>query len=240
MVSKLADSTIQQWLAEGLQPTVKDIVQLNNLGLRLERNSDMYDFAACPRIAFLGDCILREPIIAKQMWIDCVAQLFETPMERLYMIAYALYTLDADLPPLQNAKTIVDEVNKFKEDILLKFTDTQIMYAVDYALNGNKPVFDDYSEDDKAAKEQWESVYAIPDSIQSVAKQYFLQAVSIGIDGSVAKEQTCGDLERMISVAMINKGVDVCKSKHMQNAGAFYVASGKIHQRLIEEKKEKK
>lgn len=74
MTSKLAKSTIETWWAEGLKPTVEDIVRLNALGLKVENGSEVYDFAACPRISFLGDYMLFEPTVAKKIWIDTAKQ----------------------------------------------------------------------------------------------------------------------------------------------------------------------
>lgn len=72
MTSKLAKSQIELWRKEGLEPTFDDIIRLNDLGLRVERGSDMFSFSAVPRMAFLGDRILREPTVAKRYWLDTV------------------------------------------------------------------------------------------------------------------------------------------------------------------------
>lgn len=95
MTSKLAKQQIEMWQKEGLKPTVDDIVLLNNLGLQIERGSDMFSFSACPRVAFLGDNILREPTVAKRLWLDEVKRLFADTVETtVYVIAYTLGTPD--------------------------------------------------------------------------------------------------------------------------------------------------
>lgn len=95
MTSKLAKQQIEMWQKEGLKPTVDDIVLLNNLGLQIERGSDMFSFSACPRVAFLGDNILREPTVAKRLWLDEVKRLFADTVETtVYVVAYTLGTPD--------------------------------------------------------------------------------------------------------------------------------------------------
>lgn len=102
MTSKLAKAQIEQWWAEGLRPTFDDIVKVNNLGLAVERGSDMFDFSACPRAAFLGDNILWEPTLRKRIWIDAAFQVVgaETLESRIYVLAYALSTPNEELSPL--------------------------------------------------------------------------------------------------------------------------------------------
>lgn len=71
----------------------------------------MFEFSACPRISFLGDTILREPTVAKHLWIDEVQRLFaETLESRIYVLAYALATPDCELPSIQDLKKIQKKV----------------------------------------------------------------------------------------------------------------------------------
>jgi hypothetical protein len=107
MTSKIAQQQIELWWSEGLKPAFKDIILLNNLGLQIERGSDMFSFSACPRIAFLGENILREPTVAKRIWIDEVQRLFSDTLEtKIYILAYALGTSDDELPSLTDKKKI--------------------------------------------------------------------------------------------------------------------------------------
>ena len=174
MTSKLAKSQIELWWNEGLKPSVEDIVLLNNLGLQVERGSDMFSFSACPRMAFLGDVILREPTIAKRIWLDQAQQLFaDTTETRIYVIAYTLGTPDGELPGLNDRKKVEAAVKKFRDDVLLKCTETQILAAIDYTLNGNKPDLDippDASDEEKKEKERVEEVYEVPGENKSIAK----------------------------------------------------------------------
>lgn len=45
------------------------------------------------------------------------------------------------------------------------------------------------------------------------------------------------DLERMVLVAAMNEGADIVKNEHTKAAGRFYMAAGRIHERLVKEAK---
>lgn len=241
MTSRLAKAQIEKWWSEGLKPSFDDIVLLNNLGLTVERESEMFSFSALPRVAFLGDHILREPTVAKRIWIDVAQQLFADTLEtKIYVMAYALGTSDDEMPDITNKKKIEAEVIKYRDEVLMKFTDTQILAAIDYVMNGTKPDLelpDDPTEDkQKKEKEELAAVYDGPSELHSVAKQLFLQAVTEGMDADVAKYAMLDDLDRMVMVAAMKEGKDMMKSEHTKNAGKFYVASGRIHERLLKER----
>ena len=229
-------------MKEGLQPTFDDIVLLNNLGLKVERGSDMFSFSACPRIAFLGDTILREPTIAKRIWIDEAQRLFADSLEtKIYILTYALATADNELPSLYQKSKIQDQIIKFRDEVLLKYTDTQIIAAIDYCLNGIKPDLDlpeDPTEEDKKRVKDLAEIYDIPEEGHSVARQILYQALSYQIPPETAQYALYDDLERLIICAAINQknGSDILKNQQTEAAGRFYIASGKIHQRLISEK----
>ena len=166
MISKLAKQQIETWQRDGLKPSVDDIVLLNNLGLAVERGSDMFSFSACPRIAFLGDNILREPTVAKRIWIDEAERLFADTVEsKVYVLAFALGTSDDELPSLTDRKKIQAGIVKYRDDVLLRCTETQILAAIDYVLNGNKPDLTLPPEATDAEKEEakkLEDVYNVP------------------------------------------------------------------------------
>lgn len=143
MTSKIAKQQIEKWWKEGLKPTVDDIVLLNNLGLHIEKGCDMFSFSACPRVAFLGDTVLREPTVAKRIWLDEVQSMFADTLEtKIYVTAYTLGTSDNELPDVNDKKKIQKGVLKFRDDVLMKCTDSQILAAIDYVLNGIKPDLD--------------------------------------------------------------------------------------------------
>ena len=236
MTSRLAADTIAKWEKEGLKPTFEDMVRLNDIGLKVERGSEAFSFAACPRVAFLGDHILREPTVAKRIWMDCVGELFQGNYQtRLFFLCYALNCPDAELPDVRKTTRLAKKIEAFRDAVLLRFTETQLVTAIDYVLNGNKPDLDGIEEPEarKAAADAFAEIYDVPVETQSAAKQLLLQALTHGIDASVKYEATLEDLERMITVAALYKGADVLKNEHTQWAARFYAAAGKIHARLV-------
>ncbi len=241
MTSKIAEQQIQAWWKEGLNPTVEDIVLVNNLGLQIERGSDMFSFSACPRIAFLGDIMLREPVIAKRIWIDEASRLFADTMEtKIYVLAYALGTPDNELPSITDKRGIEKGIVKFRDDVLMKYTDTQILAAIDYVLNGTKPDLElppDASEEKKEEVKKLHEIYDVPAEDHSLAKQLLLQALAQKVPAEVANYALVEDLERMVLVAAMTEGVDVLKNEHTKASGRFYVAVGRIHERLVKEAK---
>ena len=104
------------------------------------------------------------------------------------------------------------------------------MMAVEYALTGNDPMIgEDYTPEQKEA---FKDVYELPAEVKSNAKQLLAEALLNGISGDVKHEVTVPQLERMIICAALNKGADILKNEHAQNAAKFYACAGKIHERL--------
>lgn len=112
---------------------------------------------------------------------------------------------DNELPDLSSLKTLKKEVVKFRDGVLLHFTERQIMTAVDIVLRGESPDLD--SEDVKTVTE-------IPSEMKSVYRQLFNQAMGYGISEGVKDEVTVDELERMMVLAAIHNGLDVIKSEH--------------------------
>lgn len=242
MISQLAKTTIETWKSkEGLDPTFEDIILLNALGLKLEKNGESYNFSAVPRVAFLGDICLWQPTVAKRIWMDYASKLIsDNFISQVSFTAYALNCPDDELPQLKETKTLNNEIKKFYDENLIQFSDTQILAAIEYALKGNLPTTDeDWYKTDDEAKKTLEQIYDLPCELKSMAKQLLSEAMSYGIDEKVKYDVTLDELERMITVAAIHSGVDVIKNEHAQNTAKFYSASGTIHNRLLNEKKKK-
>ena len=62
-----------------------------------------------------------------------------------------------------------------------------------------------------------------------------LQALALRIPAEAAEYALLEDLERMIMAAAMHDGMDVVKNEHTKAAGRFYVAAGRIHERLMNE-----
>ncbi len=177
MTSRLAKDTIEGWQREGLHPTVEQIVRLNALGLKVESGNDVWNFAACPRVAFLGDWTLFEPTIGKRIWMDTARQLLKDDYQtQIYFTAWALNCPDDELPKMNDVKNIIGAVKKFAEEVIINFTETQLFMAIDYALNGNDPTKDeDFTPEQRTALQE---VTTPPDEVMSSAKQLLNEALS--------------------------------------------------------------
>ena len=186
---------------------------MNALGLKVERGSEVYNFAACPRVAFLGDWTLFEPTVGKRIWMDTAKQLLRDDYQtHLYFTAWALNCPDAELPKATNTADIMNEVKEFAQNVLIDFTETQMLAAIDYVLNGrDSTTNEDFTPEQKDA---FKEVYEVPDEVMSNAKQLLCEALLQGIDGEVKNEVTMPQLERMVIVAALNKGADILKNEH--------------------------
>jgi len=249
MISRLAKETVARWKREGLEPTFEDVVRLNALGLKVERGGSSYEFGAVPRMAFLGDCVFREPTVAKRIWLECAMRLLKDDYSnQLFLTAYALNAPSRELPPLNDVDKVVKEVTRFRDEVLLGYTETQIMACVEYALRGDDPTLDEDAEptggtngnDDRDVEDvedvkDGNDVSDLPESALSATRQVLMEALSYGIDGDVKHEVTLPELERLVMLAAMHSGVDVLKGEHGQAVGAFYAACGRIHERLMTE-----
>jgi len=239
MIGKLAKQTIEKWLMEGLQPKYEDIILLNGLAVKLENNSEAYNFSAVPRVAFLGDYCIWEPTVHKKIWMDCAVQLIANNyLTHLVFTVFALNCPDTELPSLKDSKAINESLEKCRTEIVEHFSDTQIVAAIKYVMKGNDPD-EDAEWNIEKKKDEFDS-YNIPKGLQSQAKQILMEALSYGLDGKLKYEVTVPELERMVTVAAIHNGsADVLKNENAQRVGAFYAAAGTIHERLKEEKAKK-
>ena len=238
MVSRLAKETVEKWKSEGLEPTFEDCIRLNALGLKVERGPCAYDFGAVPRMAFLGDYVFTEPTVAKRMWMESAMLLMEDSYEnQLCLTAFALNCPSRELPDLNNVSELVKAVMDFRDTVLLKYTETQIVTCIEYVLRGDDPDCCDTVEADGGTNVNGlKDVSELPDCVKSVTRQVMAEALSYGMDADVKYEVTLPQLERMVMLAALHSGTDVLKGEHGQAVGAFYQACGKIHERLLEER----
>lgn len=222
MTSRLAKSTIEQLKSEGLNPSFEDIIKLNALGLKVERGSESFNFSSVPRVSFLGDFTLWEPTIGKRIWIDTARQLIQDNItSQIYFLAYALNCPSCKLPELDDTKKLKKEVEKFRDEVLINFTETQILYAIDYCLEGNDSI-----EGEDYVDEEQKSVIEIPKEVSSMSNQLLCEALSYGIDIGVKDHLTIPQLDKLIIHAALHNGVDVLKNEHTRNAALFYKCVG--------------
>ena len=238
MVSRLAKETVGKWKSEGLEPTFEDCIRLNALGLKVERGPSAYEFGAVPRMAFLGDYVFTEPTVAKRMWMESAMALMEDDYSnQLCLTAFALNCPPSELPDLNNVPELVQAVRDFRDEVLSRYTETQIVTCIEYALRGDGQ---EEHEGTGTNVNSEEDVSELPDCARSVARQVMAEALSYGMDADVKYEATLPQLERMVMLAALHSGTDVLKGEHGQAVGAFYSACGKIRERLLKERQQEK
>lgn len=137
MVSLTAKEDILDLWAEGLTPTLEDIVRLNALGLVAERVPNPAESVyACRRCAFLGDIVLKEPVLAHEVFEDKVRGLIDVSdvLTVLALKAYLCIT-----PPSALPQPTAAEVKAAVEKAISVFsgcTRNQIAAAVLYVTAG--------------------------------------------------------------------------------------------------------
>lgn len=204
--------------------------------MALERNGDGAAFYSAPRIAFLGDLLLREPTVRKRVYMDAARQIIaDDDRSWLYAMAYFLNTPYEELPGLDDRRKLVGAIGKFAADRLSDFTYRQILCAVDYALNG-------YSEDALEGeygdvKERRDAV-ELPQACVSMARMILNKALGYGLDHDGCARLTLPQLDRVVAIAAMNRGVDVMKDENMELTGRFYTVAGRIYARLKKTKEE--
>ena len=234
MTAKLAKSTLAQWAAEGLSPSVDDIIALNDLALKIERASDATDWACAPRCAFLGDVILWEPTIAKMMWLDRARQIMTSDADtQNTLLAYTLATPAAELPTLHDVKILTKAVQKFRDEVLIFYTSSQIVAAIDIVLSsGREPEIDERDDEHRKAATP-------PADLMSYARRLLGLAALNEVPVNPA-DYTIAALESLVVRAICAKGQDISKDLRNSAYGDYLVAAGRMHARLAAARDEAK
>ena len=144
MISQLAKDDLEQLRADGLSPTVEDIIRLNALGLKLEaeakkRPTDSTDYL--PRVAVLDTSLtLRQPAIGHEVWLEKVRRFVaDNDADTILALhAFALSRSVDDLPDGDDARSVEKAVAAFCRDCR-HFSREQIFAAVEYATFGASP-----------------------------------------------------------------------------------------------------
>lgn len=199
MVSETAMENIAALESEGLHISARDVIRLNALGLRLEKTAD-FRLASLPRIAVLGDVVLRQPTIAQDIFLDDAIQVMSAdPATLLALEAYVLSHPDEKFGKLKHPFWFAIKCKAWIKNHLGNCLATEVRRAVDYCLygtdqkTGERPVYMTDNEDH----------FELPDSPLSKAVRLFFSATSLGIDSVAALRATSPQLEAMIERAWL-------------------------------------
>ena len=203
MVSDTAESDIEDLIARGLKPTVRDIVRLNAVALRIERGAYAAAYFALPRVAFLGDLALYQPTIGHETWLDKVQSIVDMSDDSDFACRlYAAATKDnAALVDPYRPKEVKAAVEKCLA-AFSAFTFEQVRLALDYVETGGRHTDGESIAIDPADTED------APTAADSVA----LGAVHDGVAGRLGislrdlRSMTRGELLAVVSAAFDAKG----------------------------------
>ena len=159
MLTKTAKNDLAALRASGFNPTDEEIIQLNDLALKIERGKNTTP-ANMPRVAFAGNVVLHEPTIgAIQWWNDFGQDASLSNQWRmftyLFMLANAknLEILDG----LQTPKQINKAVKKWMKTV--DATEDELWRALFYVKFGYEdPEIKEEDVDENLCNQLWEIV----------------------------------------------------------------------------------
>lgn len=118
-LAKTAKIDLEQLRRGGYSPTDEEVIQLNDLAIRIEKGKDTTP-ANAPRIAFAGNVVLHEPTIGMIEWWENYgrdADLDEEQRILTYFFAMSkARNLDV-LDELHSTKEILKAVKKWKKSV---------------------------------------------------------------------------------------------------------------------------
>lgn len=154
MVSEMAVEDIAQMRADGVAVTDRDVIRLNALALRVERNPDAARTSELPRVAFLGDVAFREPSLAAELWMVDAGRHFDCRDSATFLAlrAYSLTRTPDELPDPLDLRKVRGAVRAFCRRDIGAFTVRQVMAAIEYATEGSDPAWGEHPAPDPGAK----------------------------------------------------------------------------------------
>jgi hypothetical protein len=140
MISRTAMDDIEALRADGIEVPPREVVRLNALGLKMERGPDSAELFAAPRVAFVGDEVLREPTLGAEMWLRQALDAFDGDDEQTY---FTLRVLSCAVPwrelPDPADRRAVRKALKATLRRLSDATLRQLDNALAWCIGGNLP-----------------------------------------------------------------------------------------------------
>lgn len=161
MLTETAKNDLAALRQQGFKPTDEEIVELNDLAVRIERGKDTTP-ANMPRVGFAGNAVLHEPTVgALEWWNDYGQDADMIPDARMmtyfFMLAHAR-SLDY-LATLQTPKDIRNAVKKWKKHIAA--TDKELWRAMMWVKYGANEVKAEYDARVKSTIDSEEAMDAL-------------------------------------------------------------------------------
>lgn len=238
MVSEMAREDIEQMWADGLHPSVADIIRLNALGLKCELSRGAAEYFTLPRVAFLGKLTFREPTIGHNLWIDKVMRFcdeYDLPTIKA-VTAFALSRSLDKLPDADDREAVKEAVGKFSAEDLRPFTFAQLCCALTYAECGASAIAKEYPEfDDDETKSE-------DDVAESIGAGVMLDLLTMGLGLSVREiaHMPLSKARLLQEAGAKRNNIDLAKAAHNAGLGNYYTTRNAIRERLEGEAKQMK
>ena len=203
MVSITAIEEAERLAAEGTPLTPREIVRLNALGLAMERGERESVAFALPRVAFLGDVVLREPTMGHEIWLDEARRIvdFGDVDTSLAMHALAFSVTDPDDLPGLGKIRIFCAMRRFQRRVKI-YTRRQIAAACRWLRKGEEPMDESFSV----------AVGVLIDGV----------AIATGLSVGDARRMTRAQLYRAEDTALKLRGRDISDGIKEDAKGDFY------------------
>lgn len=245
MTSEMAKSDIEQLWADGLHPSVQDIVRLNELALRFEREkgkSPTFTTYLLPRVATIDKGVyFRQPTIGHEIWIDSMQRYVEPKdySTKFALTAFALSKDVEELPDPNDFANIEKCVKEFQEK-MKKYTIEQIEAALNYCENGCKSSYGEYPDSNSNEDEDDDFDF---DFCVAAGVLHDGVVCQLGITVGEMKKMSREHLNDILKFARMEKRlcssmVDF-KSIGQYELGEYYHTLDNMRERLVKEKKVK-
>ena len=238
MKSEMAEADLQKMIADGLKPTIDDIIRLNALGLKCELSQGGGEFYALPRVAFLGRLAFREPTIGHGIWIDSVMRSCDGKdvSTRIAVDAFALSRDVESLPDSNDRKKCIDAVDAFVNKELARFTFRQIVCALVYAKNGSSAISNEFPEPPMADGDD-SGTHPADDVALSIFSGVMFETLAFGLGLTVrdVSKLTISKANQLQEVALMRNGIDLAKKRHGTRVAEYYTTKEAIVARLKSE-----
>ena len=205
MLTKTAELDLIELRKKGCQPTDSEIVELNDLAVRLESGKDT---TPCnhPRIGFAGNIILHEPTIGGlEWWNNYGSDSSWTNTGRIYTYFFMLANCRRleYLNKFQIPKEIRKEVRKWRKTI--QATESELWRALMWVKYGNENT-------DIENKKRVQSSLDSEESMNNLWGNVIVAAGALGISPNDLKTVTQSELLNTLIQANLHARIPMKKS----------------------------
>lgn len=225
MISKMAMEDIEELEEKGIRLTPEEVIRLNALGVRAERNPDASSLLCPQRCAFLGDIVFREPTIGHEIWLESMSIGFnDDDMQTVFLLRSFALSMDADKLPMLAPNRIKPKIIEFAKNSLKDFTLRQIVSTINYVMTGCDPDSEEFCTKDEDEKCDLDfTLKSIPVGIIHEA-----QAMKLGISLYDMKNMTMSELQGVTLRAKELNGFEVSEQNKRIAVGDYYKTKQEI------------